>query len=166
MKRLAISLIKFAKPLIWRLAEAFDIKVERPLHAYGQYPLRILDKNTTALHNIPKSVYFNTRSGSITIGKGTVFGEDVKVLTGKHYNIEEAMNEGRELQYVPDGGRDIIIGAGCYIGSGAIIIGPLEIGDYAVIGAGSVVTKSMPACCFAAGVPAKKIRMLLGKANG
>jgi acetyltransferase-like isoleucine patch superfamily enzyme len=39
-------------------------------------------------------------------------------------------------------------------------IGKVRIGDYAVIGAGSVVTKDVPDKAFAAGIPAKVIKYL------
>lgn len=156
-------IIRKTKPYVWRIAEAYGIKVNRPGYAYGQYPLIFDGGEEQIRHQTPASVFFNTRSGSIHVGKNTVFGEDVKVLTGKHMNIEEASFHGVALHYVPDEGRDIEIGSGCYIGSGAIIIGPVTIGDFAVIGAGSVVTKNIPAYTFAAGVPAKAVRSLIVK---
>lgn len=145
------------RPTIWKLANLYDIKINMHCIAQGQNPL-IIEEMTKK--NIPKSVYFNTRSGKIIIGSNTVFGEDVQVLTGKHYSIEEAEKSGKPIQYVPLEGRDIFIGNNCYIGGGAILIGPIVIEDYAVIGAGSVVTKSIPSRCFAAGVPAKIIKQM------
>src|SRR5690348_12305769 len=90
MKSLVKRLIRLTKPWVWRLAEAYDLRVDRHCHAYGQHPLVIGGDPAKALHNIPKTVYFNTRSGRIVIGENTVFGEDVKVLTGKHMHVEEA----------------------------------------------------------------------------
>lgn len=154
-------IVRLTKPFVLRAAIAYGIKIERPGYAYGQYPLIIDGGEEQIHHQIPASVYFNTRCGTIHIGKNTVFGEDVKVLTGKHFNVEEASNQGVELHHVPEGGRDITIGSGCYIGSGAIIIGPVTIGDFAVIGAGSVVTKNVPEYTFVAGIPAKVVRQLV-----
>lgn len=160
VRRIAGWIICITKPLVLKVAGAYGIKVERSGIAYGQHPLVFEGGEEQIRHQTPASVYFNTRSGSIRVGKNTVFGEDVKVLTGKHMNIEEANSHGVELHHVPEEGRDIAIGSGCYIGSGAIIVGPVTIGDFAVIGAGSVVTKDIPAGVFAAGVPAKVIRVL------
>lgn len=156
-------IIGLTKPFVWKLAIAYGIKIERSGIAYGQHPLIFEGGDEQIRHQTPASVYFNTRSGSIYVGRNTVFGEDVKVLTGKHMNIEEANSNQVELHFVPPEGRDIQIGTGCYIGSGAVIIGPVKIGDFAVIGAGSVVTKSIPAYTFAAGVPAKVVRELHSK---
>ena len=80
------------------------------------------------------------------------------VLTGKHLNIDEAGENSLDLHSVLENGRDVNIGSGCYIGSGAIIIGPVQIGDFSVIGAGSVVTKNVPKKTFYAGNPARMIK--------
>lgn len=53
---------------------------------------------------------------------------------------------------------EVSIGEGVYVGTGAKIINQLEIGDYTVVGAGAVVSKSLPAHCTAVGVPAKPIK--------
>ena len=47
-----------------------------------------------------------------------------------------------------------------WIGGGAIILGGVSIGDNAVIGAGSVVTKDIPANAIAVGNPARVIRYI------
>jgi acetyltransferase-like isoleucine patch superfamily enzyme len=160
MKGPILWFVNLTRPFVWRLATAYGLRVDRHCVASGQNPLVVEDTPQLARHHIPRSVQFNTRSGRIFVGANTVFGEDVKVLTGKHANVREARLHGLELHHVPENGRDITIGRGCYIGSGAIIIGPVTIGDYAVVGAGSVVTKSVPASCFVGGVPAKLISRL------
>ncbi|MBQ1497293.1 MAG: hypothetical protein IIZ38_03175 [Sphingomonas sp.] len=75
-------------------------------------------------------------------------------------HISEARAAGVEQHHVPESGRDIVIGSGCYVGSGAILIGPVTIGDHAMIGAGAVVTADVPPYGFAVGVPARVVRML------
>lgn len=50
------------------------------------------------------------------------------------------------------------IGANCFIGCGAIILPGVTIGDQVIVGAGSVVTKDVPAHSIVAGNPAKIIR--------
>lgn len=52
----------------------------------------------------------------------------------------------------------IIIGNNVWIGSNAIILKGVNIGDGAVIAAGSVVNKDVPPCCLVGGVPARIIR--------
>lgn len=51
-----------------------------------------------------------------------------------------------------------VIGDGVDIGANAVIIGPVKVGDRAVIGAGSVVVKDVPAGAVVAGNPARVIR--------
>lgn len=53
---------------------------------------------------------------------------------------------------------EVKIGEGVYVGTGAKIINQLEIGDYTIVGAGAVVSKTLPAKCTAVGVPAKPIK--------
>jgi acetyltransferase-like isoleucine patch superfamily enzyme len=144
IKKLILLLIKNTKPLVWRLAEAYDIKVQRPGFAWGENAV-IFEEGVGVLNkSIPKSTYFNTASGTITIGEKVVFGEDVKLLTGMHYSYEKSKKENVPLHYVPKRGRDIKIEKGVYVGSNAIIIGPVRIGKYSVIGAGAIVTKDIP----------------------
>ena len=50
------------------------------------------------------------------------------------------------------------IGKNCFVGGRALILPGVEIGDGCVIGAGSVVTRSVPPKCIVAGNPAKVIR--------
>lgn len=160
MKRLAARLVALTRRPVRRLALAYGLRLDPGHDPHGEHPLIFADNDAMLLHHVPRSVYFNTRSGAIRVGRATLFGEDVKVLTGMHMGLAQARDEGVELHHVPESGRDIVIGEGCYIGSGAILIGPLTIGDYAMIGAGSVVTHDVPAHGFAAGVPAKLVKLL------
>lgn len=104
---------------------------------------------------------FNTVCGTITIGDHTIFGHNCMVLTGRHrfYQGKRAkLVPGSEhFPETPDSGFDIVIGQGCFIASGVIVLAPVTIGDNVIIGAGSVVTKDIPPNCFAAGMPAKVI---------
>lgn len=53
---------------------------------------------------------------------------------------------------------EVIIREGVFIGTGAKIINQIEIGCETVIGAGAVVSKSIPSNCTAVGIPAKPIK--------
>src|SRR5205085_2886055 len=53
-----------------------------------------------------------------------------------------------------------IVRRGASIGTGAVILGGLEIGARAIIGAGAVVTRSVPPGAIVAGNPAKLIRVM------
>jgi sugar O-acyltransferase (sialic acid O-acetyltransferase NeuD family) len=53
---------------------------------------------------------------------------------------------------------EVVIREGVYAGTGAKIINQLEIGAYTIIGAGAVVSKTLPEYCTAVGIPAKPIK--------
>jgi UDP-2-acetamido-3-amino-2,3-dideoxy-glucuronate N-acetyltransferase len=58
----------------------------------------------------------------------------------------------------------VTIRQGASIGAGSICVAPVEIGAWALVAAGSTVTKNVPAFALVAGVPAKQIRWV-GKAG-
>jgi UDP-2-acetamido-3-amino-2,3-dideoxy-glucuronate N-acetyltransferase len=60
----------------------------------------------------------------------------------------------RSKQY-PSAYQQTILKTGCSIGANATILGGLVIGEYAIIGAGAVVTKDVPAYALMKGSPAK-----------
>lgn len=96
----------------------------------------------------------NTVSGSITVEEHAFFGHGVALLTGTH----DVSRTGLERQLaVPDEGRDIVVGAGAWIASRAVVLGPCRIGANAVVAAGAVVSADVPAGAIAAGVPARVI---------
>ena len=106
---------------------------------------------------------FNVASGDITIGDDTLLSHSCMLLTGIHrfYNGRRAsLDPNHTIKEVPLTKRDIVIGRGCFIAAGVIIIGPVEIGDNVIIAAGSVVTKNIESSSFAAGVPARVINKL------
>jgi acetyltransferase-like isoleucine patch superfamily enzyme len=96
----------------------------------------------------------NLSSGTVTIGDDAFCGHGVMLLTGKH-----SMSKfGQERQAaIPGAGRDIVLGRGVWVASGAIVIGPCDIGENSVIGAGSIVSGSVPAGVFYSGAPAKYV---------
>ncbi len=55
---------------------------------------------------------------------------------------------------------NFIIGDNCYFGTGAIVMGPVKIGNNVIVGAGAVVTKDIPDNCVVGGNPAKVIKIL------
>lgn len=97
------------------------------------------------------NTFFNLSSGKVVIGDNTFFGNHVSILTGTHDITQKDQNR----KIVPKDGGDVIIGKGVWIASHAVIIGPCTIGDYAVIGAGSVVLPGIyEEGCLYAGSPA------------
>lgn len=52
---------------------------------------------------------------------------------------------------------EVVVNESAYVGTGAKIINQLEIGKNTIVGAGAVVSKTLPANCTAVGIPAKPI---------
>jgi len=53
---------------------------------------------------------------------------------------------------------EVNIAKSVYVGTGAKIINQVEIGEGTIVGAGAVVSKSLPANCTAVGIPAKPVK--------
>lgn len=88
----------------------------------------------------------------IYVGDYTMFGPNVTVATAGHPVNPELRQKG--LQY----NAPVKIGKNCWIGSGAIIVPGVTVGDNVVIGAGSVVTKDIPSNVVAVGNPCRVLR--------
>lgn len=105
-----------------------------------------------------ESVYFNFNCVvldvcRVCIGSRTLIGPAVQIYTPLH-PLDAGLRRHQEF------GRPVNIGTDVWIGGGAIILPGVSIGDRAVIGAGSVVTRDIPADVFAAGNPCRVIRQL------
>lgn len=112
---------------------------------------------------IGKDVFINSGchfqdQGGITIGDGSLIGHNVVLATINH-DLSPANN--RKNHYAP-----IIIGSHVWIGSNATILPGVKIGDWAVVAAGAVVTKDIPALTVAGGVPAKVLKKVSAEMEG
>jgi maltose O-acetyltransferase len=91
----------------------------------------------------------------VTIGSRTMFGPSVQIYTATH--PLDAKERAAGLEFA----RQIVIGEDVWVGGAAIICPGVTIGDRSVIGAGSVVTKDIPADVFAAGNPCRAVRPIV-----
>jgi len=89
----------------------------------------------------------------VDIGEFTLFGPAVQVYTASH-PLSASERRKKELA------KPIRIGSDCWIGGGAIILPGVTIGDKTVIGAGSVVTRSVPPGVLAVGNPCRVVRQI------
>jgi maltose O-acetyltransferase len=87
----------------------------------------------------------------VRIGDFTLFAPAVQILTATH-----PLNA--ELRRTREFAKPITIGSDVWVGGGAIICPGVTIGERAVIGAGSVVTKDIPAGVVAFGNPCRVVR--------
>ena len=88
---------------------------------------------------------------TVTIGDRTQIGPAVQIYAADHPRDAAIRRSGVEF------GRPVRIGCDVWIGGGAIILPGVSIGDGAVIGAGSVVTRNVEAGATVTGNPARRI---------
>ena len=105
--------------------------------------------------------YAHAVSARAEIGEGTKFWHRGMGCTA-HYNAKI----GRDCRILPNvmigskfaGGlpdaQPPKIGNNVFIGTGAVVLGNIHVGDDVIIGANSVVTKDVPDNCYAVGSPA------------
>ena len=104
---------------------------------------------------IGKNVFINSccrfqDQGGIEIGDGSLIGHNTTIATLNHdFNPQKRQN----LTPSP-----VKIGKNVWIGSDCTILPGVEIGDGSIVGAGSVVTKSIPANVIAVGNPARVVK--------
>jgi acetyltransferase-like isoleucine patch superfamily enzyme len=99
-----------------------------------------------------------TIEDEVFIGHGVTFINDT---------YPRATTPGGQLQTEADWNVErTVIERGASVGSGATILSNINIGEHAIVGAGSVVTKDVPARAIVTGNPAKVLRMIEPAAEG
>lgn len=88
----------------------------------------------------------------IYVGDNTMLGPNVVLASAGHPILPEL----REKAYQYN--APVHIGKNCWLGAGVIVLPGITVGDNSVIGAGSVVTKDIPANVIAVGNPCKVLR--------
>lgn len=141
---------KMLSEMFWEIGEGCYI--EPPLHS-----------NWGGRHvHFGKGVYANfgltlVDDTHIYVGDYTMFGPHVTLATAGHPILPQL----REKEYQFN--SPIHIGRNCWLGAGVIVLPGVSIGDNSVIGAGSVVTKDIPANVVAYGNPCKVVRPISEK---
>jgi acetyltransferase-like isoleucine patch superfamily enzyme len=113
--------------------------------------------------------------GVVEIGEKTVLGQECTISAYQRVRIgEQCVIADRAMFIDFDHGvvdverpirqqgiykRDVIVGSNVWIGYNACLLRGVRVGDNAIIGSNSVVTKDVPANAVVGGVPAKVIRM-------
>ena len=124
-----------------------DCYIEPPLHSnFGGHHVHF-GKGIYANYNL--TLVDDTH---IYVGDYTMIGPNVTIATAGHPILPELREKGYQYN-VP-----VCIGRNCWIGAGAILLPGVTVGDNTVIGAGSVVTKDIPANVVAVGNPCRVLR--------
>ncbi|MDD3410724.1 MAG: sugar O-acetyltransferase [Eubacteriales bacterium] len=121
--------------------------IEPPLHA--NWAGRFLHLGKGVYANFGLTCVDDTH---IYVGDHTMLGPNVVLATANHPIWPELREKGWQYNL------PIHIGENCWIGAGVIIVPGVTIGDRSVIGAGSVVTRDIPADVLAVGSPCKVLR--------
>ena len=108
-----------------------------------------------------KNVYINFNltlvdDTHIYIGDHVMIGPNVTIATAGHPIDPEVRRKGAQFN-IP-----VVIGNNVWIGANCVILPGVTIGDNVVIGAGSVVTKDIPANVVAVGNPCRQLREVGG----
>lgn len=103
--------------------------------------------------DLARNVLIQT-SGGVKIGDRTLIGYGSKILSADH----TIPRIGEKFPESGDKFAEIIIDNDVWIGANCIITSGVHIGEGAVVAAGSVVTKDIPANVIVGGVPAKIIK--------
>jgi acetyltransferase-like isoleucine patch superfamily enzyme len=117
-------------------------------------PIRIGSDSDIGMHSVIHS------QGGVEIGNEVVLGGGCKISGGVFQTERRLGTDGmsaREQTRWTKG--PIRIGDRCLVGFGSLFLDGVEIGEGAVIGAGSVMIASVPAWSVAAGVPGRVLRM-------
>lgn len=99
----------------------------------------------------------------VTIGENCNFGPNVTIVTPQHPLLPDERRalktkDGRALHACY--AEPVVIGNDCWFGANVVVCPGVTIGDNCVIGAGSVVTKDIPANSIAVGNPCRVLRAL------
>ena len=90
--------------------------------------------------------------GRITLGRHALLGPEV-FITASNYQTEP----GIPVMDQPKLERDVVVGDDVWLGARVVVVPGVEIGDGCIVGASSVVTRSIPAGSIAVGNPARVV---------
>lgn len=136
-----------------------------------------IGNNTTILSNARLAVYGKGSKANITIGDNCYVGFGFSALASANANIDigndvlfasnvlvtnenHGIDPESNIPYMDQklNAKDVKIGSGCWIGEKVCILSGVSIGEKCIIGAGSIVTKSIPDYSIAVGNPARVIK--------
>ncbi len=137
--------------------------------------MKILNKISNPKINFPPIIHPNTSisKDDVHIGEGTIICEGTiitcNIKIGKFVILNLMCTVGHDTNiddycaFMPavNISGEVSIKESVYVGTGAKIINLIKIGQNTIVGAGAVVSKSLPANCTAVGIPAKPIKFHL-----
>jgi acetyltransferase-like isoleucine patch superfamily enzyme len=104
---------------------------------------------------VNNNAFIKSEGPGIRIGREALLGSFVEIFDSDFHELHPARRRGGQPNMAP-----VELGENVFIGDGAKILKGVTIGAHSVIGAGSVVTSSIPDGVIAAGNPARVVREL------
>jgi acetyltransferase-like isoleucine patch superfamily enzyme len=98
------------------------------------------------------ALWAGATSGRIVLGEDALLGPEV-YITAANYRTAP----GQPIMTQPRDEADVVIGRDVWLGARVIVLPGVTIGDGCVVGAGSVVTRSLPPGSIAVGAPARVV---------
>jgi acetyltransferase-like isoleucine patch superfamily enzyme len=95
---------------------------------------------------------------TITIGNKVMFGPQVMLIGGVHNTSVVGQFMFDVTEKCPDDDRGVVIEDDVWVGARAMILQGVVVGRGSIVGAGAVVTKSVPPYAVVAGVPARVVK--------
>lgn len=126
-----------------------DAEILSPFYCDYGYNIHLQGRHFFANHNL---VILDC--AEVTFGEGVLIGPNCGFYTAGHPLDAERRAQGEEYA------KPIRVGNNVWFGGGVQVMPGVEIGDNCVIGAGSVVTHSIPANSLAMGSPCRVVRSL------
>jgi maltose O-acetyltransferase len=105
----------------------------------------------------PRSFFVTNENNPVKIGNAVMFGPDCKIIGGNHDSsfINNHMYYNKKIDHLKG---KIEIEDGAWIGANTVLLTNAHIGEGAIVGAMSLVNKTVPPYCIAVGIPAIPVK--------
>ena len=147
-----------------QIGDNFNAGRGTTLQAWDTYKNQKFNPQIIIGNNVMLTDYIQISAiNKVVLGDNLLVGQNVYISDNSHGNADETALEVAPIERPLTSKGPVIIGKNVWIGRGAVILSGVTVGDNAIIGANSVVTKDVPANSVVAGVPAKLIKYLTDK---
>ena len=154
-------------PIVWDCDDVSAIRIGKDVYIGAFSEIAVMARSPFSA--IPGALEIGARTqigsgcniracgGRIEIGANCIIAQHVSIIAANHEIKAGAIYRDLPWDAQRHGNR---IGSNVWIGAGVTILPGCSVGDNAIIAAGSVVTKNVPADEIWGNIPARKMRML------